>query len=452
MRSNASVTRLLLGALVAVPAFLALSVVQVQFGSAGVGIGVQSAQAQDDDEERPQRRTRRAMAVSERVNKQLAEVSELLNPEEEDAEPDLQGALRELNDINPDSWSDYEKAQLYNLYGAVYVQLERYEDAIRYYQMYVDTPDIPEAQELNVSWYLAQLYLATEQYRQAIRLLEDYIARSEIVGGDHYFKLGQAYYQAGNEDKAIVNVDKAIQLYEDADRLPTESMYQYQYSLYASKEDYDKVISILEKMLRHYPKVRYWKVLGSMYAQTNQQQKQLSTYEALYEMGGLDKEKELLVLASLYLEAEYPYKAAKIIDEGIEDDIIEPTPKNLQTLAGAWSLAKESEEAIPVLEEAAQKSSDGELYVRLQQQYASNDDHQNAISAGREALQRGGIKKPAQVHLYIGIAHFELDQFDQALQAFRQARTDKTVADQARQWIRFTEAEKERVEKLQAAG
>ncbi|MEX1032169.1 MAG: tetratricopeptide repeat protein [Cellvibrionaceae bacterium] len=436
---------LVTGALFVVPAFLLVPLGSVSVSMQGLQFSWSELRAQEDGEER--RQTRRAMAVSESVNRSLARVSEHLSPEGEGAEPNLQAALQEANNINHSRWNDFERAQLYNLYGNIYVQLENYNEAIKYFQMYVDTPSIPEPNMLNVSYYLAQLYLATENYPEAIRLLEQYIQRSEIVGADHYYRLGQAYYMAENLAKALPNIEKAVRLYEESDRVPPEGLYQYQMSLHYGREDYPKVITVLEKLVRHYPKISHWRTLAQVYGVSGRQLDQLHAFDTIYMMGGLEQEKELRLLGSLYLEQEYPYKGAKILQKGIDDKKIEDTSRNLELLAGAWSMAREQDKSIPVMEQAAAKSDDGELYARLSQLYLSIDEHQKAIDAGREALKRE-LKKPANVHLYIGMSLYNQEKYDAALSAFREARKDKNAARQANTWIRLVESEKERMARL----
>ncbi|MCW8195743.1 tetratricopeptide repeat protein [Proteobacteria bacterium 005FR1] len=448
MSKKTSIARsLFTGALFVVPAILLAPIESVNISSHGLNVGLTAAQAQED-EGGSGRRTRRAMAISESVNKKLAAVSELLNPAEEGAKPDLQGALREALDINTSSWNEFEQAQLYNMLGGIYVQLEQYDKAIDYYKRYVETPSVPLANMLNVSYYLAQLYLATENYKEAIRLLEQYIAQSEIVGADHYYKLGQAYYMNEQLDKALPNIDRAVTMYEQSDRLPPEGLYQYQMSLYYSQEQYPKVIEVLEKLVRHYPKISHWRTLAQVYGLAGRPQDQVHAFDAVYTMGGLSQEKELRLLASLYLEQEYPYKAAKILQKGVDEGNVEKTSKNLELLAGAWSLAKEQDKSIPVLEQAAAKSGDGELFGRLSQLYLSIDEYQKSVEAARQALQRD-LEKPSNVQLYLGMSLFNLEKFDEALKAFREARKDKNVASQANTWIRLVESEKARIAKLE---
>lgn len=429
--------------------FLALlPLAGVTVSEKGLQVQWQNAVAQEEESERP--RTRRAQAISERVNKILAGVSELLNPEDEGAQPDYQGALRELLDINHSRWNEYERAQVYYMLGGVYVNLENYPEATKNYKLYYDTPTLPENQRLNISFTLAQLYMAQENFKEAIKLLENYIAKSEIVGGNHYFTLGSVYYQDGQLNKALPNVDKAIQMFEESDRQVKESWYQYQYALYFEKEDYKKVISILEKMVRLYPKMQTWKVLAQVYGAEGRNGDQRHAYNTIYAMGGLTEEKQLLVLASLYLEAEYPVRAAHILEKGLKDGIIEDTSKNLETLGVAWSLARENEKSIPVMVQAAEKSNDGELWARISRIYLSSDEYENAVNAGKQALNRS-LKKPADVHMTLGMAYFNQEKYDTALGSFREARKNKEFQRQANTWIAVTESERARVEKLAAA-
>ncbi|GAB1265494.1 hypothetical protein NBRC116493_28400 [Aurantivibrio infirmus] len=429
------IKKFILNSLVVVPAFVLAPIASIEFSSAGVQLHVAQAMSQ---------------TVSESVNKRLAKIYEFLNPEDENAKPDLENALKEAKGVNSSRWNDFEKAQLYQVFGSIYVTMGNYPESIKYYKLFIETESIQPAAALNVQYTLAQLYLATENYKEAIRLLEDYVARSEIVGAQHYFNLGQAYYSADNIEKARINIDKSIEMYEGSDRLPPESAYSFQMSIYYNKEDYRTVVSVLEKLVRHYPKLTYWKTLSSAYALLDQTKNQLAAYETIYGMGGYTQEKELLNIASMYLEAEYPYKAAKVIEKGINDKIIETTSKNLELLGASWSIAKERDKAIPIMEEAAKKSANGELYSQLAQIYLSNDNYQNSVTAGREALKRT-LRKPATAHFTVGISLYELKKYDDAIKAFREVAKDKTMEKQARQWIQTCNSAKSREESMNVA-
>jgi len=429
------IKKFILSSLIVVPAFVLAPISSIEFSRSGMQVHVAQAMAQ---------------TVSESVNKKLAKIYEFLNPEDEDEKPDLDSALKAAKAVNSNRWNDFEKAQLYQVFGSIYVTMGNYPESIKYFKLFIETDSIQPASALNVQYTLAQLYLATENYKEAIRLLEDYIARSEIIGARHYFNLGQAYYSDENFEKSRINIDKSVKMYEDSDRLPPESAYSFQMSLYYNKEDYKTVVSVLEKLVRHYPKLTYWKTLSSAYSLLEQSKNQLAAYETIYGMGGYTKESELLNFASMYLEAEYPYKAAKVIRKGIDDKIIETTSKNLELLGASWSLAKELKKAIPVMEQAAKKASNGELYSQLAQIYLSNDEYQNSITAARQALKRN-LRKPAKAHFTIGISLYEMKKYSDAVKSFREVAKDKTLEKQARQWIQSCRSAIAREESLKVA-
>src|SRR5690606_37842214 len=123
----------------------------------------------------------------------------------------------------------------------------------------------------------------------------------------------------------------------------------------------------------------------------------LAALETTYLMGGLTTERDLIVLAQYFLEAEAPYKAAKVLDRGInKDKIIEPTSKNLELLANSWRAAADYEKSLVEMEKAAQKATDGDLLHILATLYNANDRFKDAVRVGGQALKRGGVKRPDQ--------------------------------------------------------
>lgn len=396
--------------------------------------------------------TRRVPAMREQTFKKLSEVAELLSPEKEGVQPNFPAALEELNNVNTSKFNKYELAQVYNYYGWIYYSLERYDDSIKYYKLVVaQSPEISVGLEQQTLKTIAQLYLIVEKYQESINTYKQYMKIASVIAAEDYFTLGQAYYQMNDLNNSLVNVDKAIQMYEEKDRLPKETWYDLQRGLYYEKEDYKKVVEILEKMVVHYNKGKYWLQLAGMYGQVDRNKDQLQAYNTAYVMGALTKERELLNLAYLNLDAEYPYKAAKVIEKGMKDKIIERTSKNLETLATAFRIAQEIKKSIPVMEEAAGKSEDGNLYASLAGTYFQADDYKKAVNAAEQAIKRKGLKRPGDLHLTLGMSLFYLDKYDAAVDSFKEAAKNKGTERAARQWINYAKSEKERKAKLNEA-
>lgn len=397
-------------------------------------------------------KTRKVPALSEPVYKKLGVVQEYLNPEDEKVEPNFRKALEELNDINVSKFNEYEKANVYNLYGFTYYSLENYPEAIKNYKLVIaQSPNISLGMEQQTYKTIAQLLMITENYAEAIKTYKQYMTMAEIVGADDYFYLGQAYYATNDLNNSLENVDIAVKMMEDSNRVPKEQWYDLQRGLYYEKENYTKVIQIIEKMIVHYNKGKYWYQLAGMYGVIDQTKNQLQAYNAAYLLGALDKERDILNLAYLNLDAEYPYRAAQALEKGMKDGVVPRTTKNLETLGTALRMAQEIKKSIPVIEEAAGKSDDGNLYAQLASSYFQSDDYTKAVEAAEKAISRKGLRQPGNLHLTLGMSLFYLNKYDDAIKSFREASKNKGSEKSARSWIQYCESEKERKAKLAEA-
>lgn len=426
------------------PAMSGLMLNSAGFESLAVG----SVYAADEEKKKPtEYKTKKSYSLRQNVFKDFAEI------QKKTEENDWAGALVILKDLEgskAQKYTSYEKANLYNYFGWVHYSLEDYNSAIRYYEKLLKEEELSEALELGTLYTVAQLKFVQEDYANAVKYLERWMELQTIIGADAYVLLGQGYYQMGNMEKARVNVDKAVTQYESKDKVPKENWYALQRAIYYERDDYKTVIAILEKLLRHYPKTTYWKQLAGMYGAVEQETNQLYALETVYLMGELDKDKELLNLAYLYLGKETPWRAAKVIEKGMKDGIIKEDSKNLETLAMAWRMAQHVKKSIPIMEKAASKSDNGDLYARLAGIYIDNDQFDNALSAGSKALKRGGVKRTDQLQIVIGMANVNLKNYDEAIKAFRIAAKDKRSKKFAVQWIEYAENEKKREASLKS--
>jgi tetratricopeptide (TPR) repeat protein len=154
-------------------------------------------------------------------------------------------------------------------------------------------------------------------------------------------------------------------------------------------------------------------------------------------------------MAYLYLNAEVPYKAAKVMDKGLGNKSVEATSRNYEILGNAYRQAQEIDKAIPAMEEAAARSEDGELYTRLGNIYLDGDEFKKAIDAITKGLARGGVKRPDTARLVLGMAYFNDKQYEKAREAFKAAGRDERSAKFSKQWIQYMDSELDRQRQLQ---
>ncbi len=454
MKVTAVVTRLVRHTMLAAPLALAPALSSVLLQAVGVDVSWGKAFAQDDEEAKPQYKTRKTPALREAVFKKLSVVQALTNPEPEQEggkapPPDFQQALVELGKIDTSKFNEYELAQVYNYYGFIYYSLEDYPKAIKNYRLVAaQAPNIPVGLEVGTLYTIAQLQFITEDYKGAIDTLKQWMKVAPIIGADAYMLMAQGYYQINDMDEALKNTNTAIDMYESKGKIPKENWYSLQRAIYYDKGNNKKVVEILEKMVRHYPKGTYYKQLAGMYGLVERDRDQIYMMDAAYVLGVVVKEKELMNLAYMFMAEQYPYRAAKIIEKGMKEKRIERTSKNLEVLASAWRLSQEVDKSIPVLAEAAGKSDKGDLYARLAGLYLDSDKYNEALDTADKAFKKGAIKRPDQLYIVVGMANANLKNYGSCMKAMKKATKDKRSRKFASNWMNYCEAEQRREKEL----
>lgn len=431
-------------ALLAVPV-LAVQVTVTQL-QRDVGLSPLSAALAAEEAKKPQRETRRTPALRNKVYEKLSEAQAAAEAK------DLGTAKRILDEMiaagGKKSLNSYELANVYNLLAFIQYSKEDYAGALRSYEKVVSQPDIPLAMEINTRFTIAQLYFVQEQWQKGIDALLVWFNMTETPNANAYILLAQGYYQVKDFDKALINVRKAISMHQEVGKVPREQWYNLARYLYFEKNDTKNTLAMLEELLKYYPKKEYWVQISHMYGEQKKEARQLAAMETAYVQDMLDRDNEQVTMAYLYLNADVPYKAAKVMDKGLNNESIEGKSKNWELTGNAWRQAQELEKAIPAMESAAAKSNKGELYARLGNVYLDNDDYKKAITAINKGLSRGGIKRPDTSQLVLGMAYFNTSQYDKAREAFTRAGRDERSEEYAKQWISYMDSELARQKSL----
>ncbi len=446
---SVALNRTLLAGVIAVsPLFVGKAVEVVAPGV----IEISSASAQVKAQNKHVGEQRKFPNVSESFGKKITEAANYLQPQDESVKPDPRKAMQLLNEMsaNAAKANAYEKVLLNQYLGYAYLGSENYAKAIESFnKMLAQTPNMPVATEASTIRIVGQLYSQLDNPKKALETLLKWTEYADTLKPEDSYMFSTLYYQLEDSKNALLNINEAVKNQEAAGKIPAESWYVLQRGLYFDKEDYKSGLVVLEKLIKHYPKAQYWKQLSQVYYVVERQKDSLNALETCYLMGGLTTEKDVIRLASMFLEAEVPYKAAKVLKKGIyTDKIVEPTAKNLKLLADSLRLAQNAKESLVEYEKAAEKSTDGDLIIGLAQAYLATDKYKEASKWGRQALKAGKLKRVDYANLTVAQAEFELKNFDEAIKFFKEAGKDARSAKVAGQWVTFSEKEKERLEVL----
>ncbi|WP_062061685.1 tetratricopeptide repeat protein [Cellvibrio sp. OA-2007] len=444
-----ALNRTLLAGVIAVsPLFIGKAVDAVVPGA----IQISSAIAQVRAKNKHAGEQRKFPNVTESFGKKITEAAGYLQPQDETVKPDPRKAMQVLNEMaaNSSKANAYELVLLHQYTGYAHLGSENYAKAIESFnKMLAQSPNMPIGTESATIRIVGQLYSQIDNPRKALETLLKWTEYEDALKPEDSYMFSTLYYQLEDSKNALLNINEAVKNQEAAGKVPAESWYILQRGLYFDKEDYKSGLLVLEKLIKHYPKAQYWKQLSQVYYVVDRTKDSLYAFETCYLMGGLTNEKDIIRLASMYLEAEVPYKAAKVLKKGIyTDKIVEPTAKNLKLLADSLRLAQNAKESLVEYEKAATKSTDGDLIIGLAQAYLATDKFKDASKWGRQALKAGKLKRVDHANLTVAQAEFELKNFEEAIKFFKEAGKDARSSKVASQWVDYSQREKARLEAL----
>ena len=336
-----------------------------------------------------------------------------------------------LGDVKQKS---YEHATVLRSLSSVYALKGQYKKAAETLSKSLALGVFPNDQEQQAILNLGQLYMATEQYSKAVKTLEPWLVKNSNPDVQINVLLANAYAQLKQFRKALPHIKRAIA----RSKKPQESWYQLNLAIYFELENYSAAAGVLKSLVRLYPdKKAYWHQLSSVYQQLKQYKKAVSIKHLAYQKGFISSEKDVLELVNLFLYVGSPYKAAKVLTEGIKYKKIKSNSKNWETLAYAWRMAKEFDSAVKALETASKLNDKGSLYQQLGQIYVEQEKWSQAITSLNKAIGKGGLKNTGSTYLLLGMSYYEMKQLKLAKKSFIKAAQFSKNKKAARQWLEY---------------
>ena len=337
----------------------------------------------------------------------------------------------------------YDRAVINQQLGYVYADQGQYGQAIRYFQAALNSNELPPELGLQLQFNLAQLLLAEERYTEAIRLLEDWFRRTETKTAQSYMLLCNAYAVTERYQQALSYCETGLGMATER----REDWHRLMLAIYLELRQYSKGLNLLERMVGYWPdRKQYWSNLASIYAELNRDRDSYLVQRAMYEAGMLSTSRELVRLAQLHLFFGLPYYAGKLLEEELNRGRVEKTSKNYELLANSWYSAREWKKAIPALREAAARSDEGDLYVRLGSSLIQEERWGEAETALVRGINKGKLDQPGEAWILLGYARVELNKFESAKEAFQRALRFEKTKERAEQYLRFVDQELKRRE------
>jgi tetratricopeptide (TPR) repeat protein len=382
---------------------------------------------------------RAQFTLTKLMSDKLTKVMEALQAEPEplldEAEEILKVLEKKAKRQNP-----YENALVYQMLAHVASQRNNYPKALAYFEKCLAENAIPLGQQIQTRFNVAQLYLVTEDFENAVKTLLIWFEEVEKPSSSAYYLLAIAYYQMEEIEKALAPAETAVRIAKS----PREAWLQLLIGLYYETKQFEKAVVPLKAVLTLKPKKTYWKQLSSLYAHLNKDMTSLAVLQIAYQQGFLEKDRELRSLAQLYLFADLPFRAGTVLAKGFEDEIVEKDVQSYEMLANSWLHAKEYDAALEPLERGAELSDSGVLYQRLGAVHLERERWAKASSALEKAIKKGDLATPGTARLLAGISYYHQGKYDSAKKQLRKARDIEKTRDTAIQWMQLIDRDIEK--------
>ncbi|MBT8076172.1 MAG: tetratricopeptide repeat protein [Gammaproteobacteria bacterium] len=378
-------------------------------------------------------------ALDEATWKRLNDVYENVSDEEYDL------AYDKLVKMNTRARSNYEKAVMAQALAQVEWARANYDAALTNFELAVELDALPDLQHFSLMYQIAQLYYLKDRYDEALDKLALWMCKvaPEKIDAPVYVLQASLYAQKEDWEQVVPSIDKAISMSEE----PKESWYQMKLAAHFELEQFPKAAQTLETIIEKWPdKKTYWIQLSQIYYKLKMNDEALSVLALSYRRDMLDKETDIMYLSNLYSNSNVPYKAAKVLQKGIEDGIVEANKKNWTIVADNWFSAEEMEFALAAYEKAGEASADGEIDLRRAFILVDMERWSEAAAAVNSALDKGGFndKKTGDAYVLQGMSEFNLGNYEKASTAWGRASKYPKAKKSAQQWLNHMREERAR--------
>jgi len=404
-----------------------------------------SAKQEVKKEHKSYRASKKVPAMRNRVYTQLARAQKLAD------DGDLPAGLTVLAEVEErlDSLNGYEQAMLYNFYSFMHYANDDIENAlISFNKVIRDESSIPDSLILSTRYSLAQLSMQKQDYASALTHLKAWKEQnSKPLTATQEMLFAQIYYQDKQFIDSLMHIENAINVAAEDNKKPKENWLVLKRATHYELNQPKKVTQVMEQLVRLYSKPQYWLQLAGMYGEIGEEDKQVAVMEAAHQAGYITKSSEIMTLAQLYQFHGAPFKAAKLLNEAIEQGTVVAQEKSLDLLSRAYLGAKEPLKAIETLETLTKLADGGKYDALLAQTYLNTEQWKNAIDAADNAIKKSknddSITYLGNMYLVKGMGNFNLKEFDRSLSAFVDAEKLPKIKKTAQQWAKYVEREKE---------
>ena len=409
-------------------AILSVTILPLQYVNAG-------------EEQRAPPSARTSGTLGPAVLRAISGIQELLQPEDEEEEPDYEGAKAELDELRErrfERMNDFEKSTLLSFYTNYYLNTEDYIGAIGIFEEMLLIETLREDQRLRTHRSLGQLLASEEDWQGSIDNYQEWrnlsVEEDEIV----YRGLSYANYQLERfEDAMPFWVDRMELMLTQGEILDRDD-YAYLNGLYFVLEDFQSALDLTKTMIVLFDDRSDWQNLSAIYSSLEEDDRGVQALNLFYLKGLMEDDTRYINLAQSLAGIDVPHSGSKILAEGMDKEVVEKDEENLTRLTQMHLMASEYELALVPAMAAAEADETGDGYDTLGYIHYVLHDYESAAEAFQSAIDKGDLNDLSDTLMFLSRAHLELRDFDAAEEAATDAADigDERASKSARDFLR----------------
>ena len=339
----------------------------------------------------------------------------------------------------------YLKATLFQMLAQVEWARSNFDSALTNFEQAVNLNALPNNIHFALMYQIAQLYYMQERYDDALDKLALWMCKvpPEKIKPSSYVLKASIHAQKEDWKNVVPAIETAISMSDK----PKEAWYQLKLASHFELEQFPKAAETLAVMIQLWPdKKDYWVQLSQIYYKLKKDNEALSVVGLAHRRNTLHKQTDIMYLSNLYSNRDVPFKAAAVLQKGIEDGIVESDKKHWTMTADAWYAADETEKALYAYEQAGKASTDGDIDLRRGYLLVDLERWEIATEALESAIEKGGFndRKTGEAYVLLGMSYFNLESYSKASTAWGRATKYPKSKKSAQQWINHMREERAR--------
>ncbi len=334
--------------------------------------------------------------------------------------------------------SAYESFVVDRMMGFAAASAGDAQTAAKALQSAMDSGKMSGSEKLTAMEALVSAYYRAKDFKGAAAWADRYTR----AGGTNAQITGlsaQLRYMSGDSAGAARELNAQVAGDIKAGRKPSEEKLQLLANAYLNQKNTDGYLATLEKLVTYYPKPSYWTdVISRVSRKTGFADRlALEVYRLKFATNNMASVEDYMQMAQLAMQEGFNAEGKKVVEKGFAANVLgqgtqAERQKRLLDLANK-RVATEAA-TFAQLEKEANASADGSLLVNLGMSLVGAGQTAKGIAMMEQGIQKGGLKRPEDSKLRLGIAYLMAGQKPKAVQMLKTVQGKDGTADVARLW------------------